>query len=282
MGVRSKITSTIIKSGFKHRFTMARLTRVPALGRAIEYALFDQDEMIYLPKDSVVKRKESIIEVNVPFEPTNIVLPSQVIEHFLRRSRYIFIMNRCPCRDSNHCEHYPQDIGCVFLGAGVRKIDPSLGRMTSAEDAILHVRKAREAGLVHLIGRNKIDSVWLNSGAKEDLLSICNCCECCCLWKMMPQLSSPIASSVTRMPGVTVTVTDTCTTCRRCVQDQVCFVQAITIIEGRAVIDQKRCKGCGRCVEHCPSRAIALDIAEPDYLDRSIELIEPLVDLTKE
>jgi heterodisulfide reductase subunit A-like polyferredoxin len=99
---------------------------------------------------------------------------------------------------------------------------------------------------------------------------------------MMPQLSSPIASSVTRMPGVTVTVTDTCTTCRRCVQDQVCFVQAITIIEGRAVIDQKRCKGCGRCVEHCPSRAIALDIAEPDYLDRSIELIEPLVDLTKE
>jgi ferredoxin len=282
MGVRSKLTSVIIKSGFKHRFTMARMTRVPVLGRVIEFALFEQDEMIYLPKDSVVKLKESNIEINVSVEPENIVLPSQVIEHFLHRSRYIFIMNKCPCRDSSHCKHYPHEMGCVFLGAGVRKINPTLGRMATAEEAAVHMREARDAGLVHLIGRNKIDSVWLNSGAKEDLLSICNCCECCCLWKMMPQLSTPIASTVTRMPGVTVTVTDACTSCRRCVRDKVCFVQAITIVGGRAVIDQERCKGCGRCVEHCPSGAMILDIDQLDYLDRSIQVIEPLVDLTKE
>jgi hypothetical protein len=145
-------------------------------------------------------------------------MPSEVIDCFLRRSRYIFIMDRCMCRSSNQCEHYPHELGCIFLGAGTVRIPPKLGHMATAEEAIEHMRKAREKGLVHLIGRNKIDSVWLNTGPKEDLLSICNCCECCCLWKMMPQLSGSIASGVSRMPGVTVTVTDACNACGRCLK----------------------------------------------------------------
>ena len=152
-----------------------------------------------------------------------------MIEHFLRRSRYIFIMNSCMCRDANHCSHYPHELGCIFLGAGVPRIPSKMGRRATADEAIEHMRKAREKGLVHLIGRNKIDSVWLNTGPKEDLLSICNCCECCCLWKMMPQLSNSIGSGVMRMPGVVVSVTEACTGCGRCVKDDVCFVGALSI-----------------------------------------------------
>jgi ferredoxin len=68
---------------------------------------------------------------------------------------------------------------------------------------------------------------------------------------MVPQLSGSISSVVTSMPGVTVSVTDACT-------------------------------GCGRCVELCLSSAIDLEIELPDYFERSIRTIEPLVDVEKE
>jgi ferredoxin len=283
MGIRTNIGTILIHSGFKHRFLMARMTRIPALGRVVERAFFDEDEMIYLPKDNVVRRAQvRTLDIGKEVGQANIVMPSQVVEHFLRRSRHIFIMNTCMCRDSNHCKDYPHDLGCIFLGAGVTRIPPKMGRLATADEAIEHLRRAREKGLVHLIGRNKIDSVWLDTGPKEDLLSICNCCECCCLWKMMPQLSDSISSGVTRMPGVFVSVTDACAGCGRCVDEDICFVGALRIADRRAIIDQEMCKGCGRCVEFCPSSAVRLEIRVPDYLERSIMAIEPLVDVEKE
>jgi ferredoxin len=282
MGVRTDLTSKIIKAGFNQRFFMARMTRLPVLGHAVEFAFFEKDEMIYLPKDKVVASPGmKTIAIGKEVSPQNIVLPSQIIEHFLRRSRYVFIMNSCMCRDSNHCSHYPHELGCIFLGSGVPKIPAKMGRMASADEAIDHMRKAREKGLVHLIGRNKIDNVWLNTGPKEDLLSICNCCECCCLWKMMPQLSDSISNGVMRMAGVTVSVTDACTGCGKCVKDHICFVSALSMKDHKAMIDQTKCKGCGRCVEHCPSKAIVLELNDPQYFEKSIQTIEPLVDVTK-
>jgi hypothetical protein len=52
MGIRTDIGAKLIRGGFKHRFLMARMTRIPALGKAVEYAFFDKDEMIYLPKEA--------------------------------------------------------------------------------------------------------------------------------------------------------------------------------------------------------------------------------------
>ena len=78
------------------------------------------------------------------------------------------------------------------------------------------------AGLVHLIGRNKLDSVWLGAGPSHKLMTICNCCPCCCLWRMIPQLDPAIGAKVTRMPGVSVTVTDRCAGCGTCAAG-ICF-----------------------------------------------------------
>ena len=64
------------------------------------------------------------------------------------------------------------------------------------------VDKCHEAGLVHIIGRNKIDSVWLNIGPKEELLLIYQCCPCCCLWKMVPEIPKAIGNIITSMIGV--------------------------------------------------------------------------------
>ncbi len=85
-------------------------------------------------------------------------------------------MDFCICRKSNNCKDFPHEFGCLFLGKGTKRISKNLGRQVDVDEAIEYVNKCREAGLVHIIGRNKIDSVWLNTGPKEDLLSICNCC----------------------------------------------------------------------------------------------------------
>jgi len=165
-----------------------RLTRVPGFRGLIDKMLFDGDHLIYLPKDNVVN-------MNVEIEPPeSMVLPSQVVEHFIQKARYHWIMNFCICRESTKCQDYPRDLGCLFLGEAVLNINPAFGRRVSKEEALEHVRRCREAGLVHLIGRNKLDTVWLGTGPGEKLLTICNCCPCCCLWLVLPTLHESIGS----------------------------------------------------------------------------------------
>jgi len=50
------------------------------------------------------------------------------------------------------------------LGEAAMRIDSKLERKVTKEEALLHVEKCREAGLVHLMGRNKLDTVWLKIG----------------------------------------------------------------------------------------------------------------------
>lgn len=48
-----------------------------------------------------------------------------------------------------------------------------------------------------------------------------------------------------------------CTLCKTCVE--ACPSGAITIIDGRLVINPDECVSCGICVEECPEEAITLD-----------------------
>ncbi|MDD1771992.1 MAG: 4Fe-4S binding protein [Methanomassiliicoccales archaeon] len=270
----------IINSGFRHRSSLAKLTRWPLLGRMMDKALFDGDDIYILPKDSVLRTTEIPLDIPAP-ERQDIVLPSEVIKHFIERSRYHFVMNSCICRNSAECKDYPRDLGCLFLGKATLSIDPKLGRMVSKEEAYEHLRKCEEAGLVHLIGRNKIDSVWMSAKPKEDLLTICNCCPCCCLWKVVPQLDPSISSKLTRLPGVSLSVDSSkCIGCGKCVNG--CYVSAIALVSGKAVIDQELCKGCARCAHTCPRKAITLHMEDVDYIVHAVERITPLVDVTKE
>jgi len=285
MGVKSRIYIGLAKAGFTRRFLAARMTRIWPLGPLIDLLFFEDDRMMYLPKDSVVGQaaeKSITVQVDKTLEWTNTVLPSQILDHFIRNSKYHFIMNSCLCRDANDCKDYPKHFGCLFLGKGVLRIDKGYGRLVTEEEALDHVRRCREAGLVHLIGRNKIDAVVFDTGRKEDLMSICSCCPCCCLWKMLPDLSADISRGVTRMPGVTVTVNDGCVGCGECVEKEVCFVRALSIEDGKARIDQGRCRGCGRCVEACPHGAVDLRIGDRDFFRKSVDRIEALVDIRTE
>ena len=226
--------------------------------------------------------KVRTVEVRQFFElPEDVVLPSQVVDHFIDQASDLWIMNACLCRQSEGCEDYPIDIGCLFMGRAVREINPALGRLVTRQEAKAHVRRAREAGLVHLIGRNKLDSMWLGAGPGDQLLTVCNCCPCCCLFGVLPHLDELWSDKITRMPGVQVQVTDRCVGCGACTRD-VCFVDAIQMVESedqtvRAQIGEV-CVGCGRCVDVCPQHAIELLCAEG--VEQAIARISPSIDVT--
>lgn len=260
----------LIKRAYPARFIAARATRLPILGSIGARWFFDGDDMIYLPRNRV-------IPVNQPVDlPGELVLPSEVVEHFIKEASHHWIMNVCICRDADGCQDYPVDLGCLFLGEAVLGINPELGRLVTKEEALEHVRRCREAGLVHLIGRNKLDTLWLGVGPGDKLLTICSCCPCCCLWRVLPHIAPQIGARISRMPGVTVWVNDQCVGCGTCTQD-VCFVDAIHVIDGQAVISEA-CRGCGRCVSVCPQAAIEISIECDRFVEDSISRITRLVD----
>jgi ferredoxin len=168
------------------------------------------------------------------------------------------------------------------MGRAVREINPALGRLVTREEAKQHVRRCREAGLVHLIGRNKLDSMWLGAGPGHQLLTVCNCCPCCCLFGVLPHLDEPLQRVITRMPGVQVSVTERCVGCGACTRG-VCFVDAIHLDassgEGRAQIGEG-CVGCGRCVEVCPQDAIVVSGTDGPFVQGAIARISHSIDVT--
>jgi ferredoxin len=261
-----------IKKIFPIRFLAAKTTRVPVLGEAVYHWLFEGDDLIYLPSNQ-------LIPINEPLGSTEqLILPSQVVEHFIEKANIHWIMNSCICRDANQCKDYPINFGCLFLGEAALGINPDLGRRVSKEEALEHVQRCREAGLVHMIGRNKLDTVWLGVSPGSKLLTICNCCPCCCIWGILPEVTHQISASVSRMPGLTVTINDQCIACGICLQD-ICFVNAISISDGRYIIDDA-CRGCGRCVSVCPVEAIELTIQDNHFVETTVARISPLVDLS--
>jgi ferredoxin len=265
---RSRWLVSLLMWAFPQRFAAAKALRLPVLGRVADRALFGGDDIIYLPQDRVVE----VGRVIDPGEQT--FLPSEAVDYFIEHSGSRWIMDWCICRKASRCDDYPRELGCLFLGEATRKIDPTLGRPATKEEAKEHLRKCREAGLVHLIGRNKLDALWLGTGQADKLLTICNCCPCCCLWKILPSVSPAIGAKVTKMPGLQIIVTGKCTGCGACAKT--CFMNAITIDEGRAVIGDQ-CRGCGRCAVRCPHGAIEVRLGD---MGETVKSISAAVDVT--
>jgi ferredoxin len=288
----------LLKRVYPARFLVAQSTRIPLLGKVVGRFFFRGDNMVYLPRDGAVRRLLSgngshgaaaqgrgrTVDVQREIRvPEDVVLPSKVLDYFIEQASDLWIMDACLCRQSEGCKDFPIDLGCLFMGRAVSQINPSLGRRVMRQEARAHVRRAREAGLVHLIGRNKLDSMWLGAGPGHQLLTVCNCCPCCCLFGVLPHLDKPLRSKITRMPGVQVTVTDRCVGCGACASG-ICFVDAIQMVTatGRALRAQIRedCVGCGRCVDVCPEQAIEISGLDGEFVQRAIARLSPSIDVT--
>lgn len=248
----AEISIFVVNRIFHWRFWIAGLTKKSKVAKkVINKMLFEKDDVVVLP---------NTIPINQKIESDGSdFLPTDVMKEVIKQCEDIVIMDTCLCRTSNKCEDYPQDIGCIFLGPTSRKIPRTIGHTATVEEALAHVDKADAAGLSHIIGRNKIDSVWMNVRPGEGLLTICHCCPCCCLWKVVPSLDDDIATKVSRLNGVSVKINeDNCKKCLKCIR-QDCMFDSIHLENGKITINQDTCRGCGLCAKVCKFDAITVD-----------------------
>ena len=254
------LSIALVKRIFHLRFMVAGWTRKSKIiDKIIKKTLFEHDGTYFIPSNQSVKNISSqTIRMDYDIsKPDMIVMPSDIIKSVINEADDIVIMNKCLCRNSTECTDYPRDLGCIFLGKTTRKISKRHCREVTREEAMEHIDKCAEAGLIHIMGRNKMDSVWMGVGPNEELLTICNCCPCCCLWRVYPNLSDTIQNDFYKLPGVSVQLdVDDCVGCGKC--KEVCFAKCITIENGKAKVDDDICIGCGQCSNNCPTNAIKL------------------------
>jgi len=269
---RSDKTLDFIKKTFpKDAKKGAWLTKTPGIGRLIEYLFFEGDDLLCLPRDKVVA-------INKPVEGQDqMALPSQLVDHFIDAAGYHVVMNFCICRRSMPCKDYPMELGCLFMGEAARAINPNWGRHVTKEQAKEHIRKCQEAGLIHFIGRSKLDTVWLGIGPGHNLLTVCNCCPCCCITRGLPYMSDRLTQKLAKAPGVSVQISEDCVGCGACTQN-VCIAQAISLLNGKAAISGA-CVGCGRCAGICPNDAISVSVDPDRFMKESVARISSLVEI---
>jgi heterodisulfide reductase subunit A-like polyferredoxin len=79
---------------------------------------------------------------------------------------------------------------------------------------------------------------------------------------------SSLDDTMQRLPGLTVTIGETCSGCGIC--HEKCPVGAIHFEAGISVIDQARCKGCGLWAAACPQEAPKL------VMDERVDMVAQL------
>lgn len=264
------ISIFVVNRIFNWRFWIAGLTKKSRVAKKIiNKMLFEDDEIIVVSNSININKK-------IEAEKSEF-LPTDIIKEVIKRSDDIVIMNSCLCRTSNNCEDYPHDIGCIFLGPTTRRIPRNICHEATVEEALAQVDSADAAGLSHIIGRNKIDTVWMNVKPGKGLLTICHCCPCCCLWKVYPNLNHEISDKLEKLDGVDVKLhEDECKKCKKCLDS--CMFEAISFKDNKISIDPDICKGCGLCVNTCKFGAITIEYTEKT-IDNVVNRMDNLIEI---
>ncbi|MBU2027560.1 MAG: 4Fe-4S binding protein [Proteobacteria bacterium] len=122
-------------------------------------------------------------------------------------------------------------------------VDNGLGRYITSEEAKEIARKNEAAGLV----MQPFNSQYTGG--------MCSCCgDCCGMLRSLKKQANPAAAVKSnyyaQIDG------DECTGCETCLDR--CQMEAIDIVEEKAVVNLIRCIGCGLCVSTCPADAVRL------------------------
>ncbi|KPA19267.1 4Fe-4S ferredoxin [Candidatus Magnetomorum sp. HK-1] len=231
----------------------------------------------YLPEFDPKKTEMSWIPINKTIEGMDeIALPEKVLDTLIEKAKHRVIVSLCGCRAASSCENYSSDIGCLMMGESALLIPKQMSREVGVDEAKAHVRKAVEAGLIPITGKARIDNDIFMIPDKGKLLTVCFCCECCCITRFMKHVPIEKLDELVRpVEGLTITVTDDCIGCGKCVDK--CFINAIEIVDEKAVLSEL-CRSCGRCALYCPTKAIKLSISESDAADQVVARIEAVVD----
>ena len=263
---RTRLRLTNRRVNFRILEALSPLAGIPNVRKMIPWFRSNELNMSCLPVNEE-------IEVS-----TGNVMPIQILERFIERASHRVIVDFCCCRVSWECKRYPSELGCLMMGESALEIDPTAGREVSVEEAKAHTRMAVENGLVPFVGKARLDNIVFGIRNKKQLLSVCYCCECCCITQYARNIPPALRSeNVVRLPGLEVRVTDECDGCGACAKR--CFLQEITVVDDRAVIGEG-CAGCGRCAMVCKKGAVKITLNNPAFAEEVCERIGALVDYT--
>lgn len=165
---------------------------------------------------------------------------SQVIE-----TATCITVGTCYCRHkmehAGHACDMPQDVCLSFNSCAKSLSKHNIAREISKEEAHKILKECIDLGLVQ-VGDNVQDSVSF----------ICNCCGCCCealvSYKRLGYIQKINTNYVPNIKD--------CKGCGICVKK--CPVDAITMVDNKAVVDEEKCIGCGVCARFCNFKAIEL------------------------
>jgi len=193
------------------------------------------------------------------------VTPISMVQRAIEESSYRMIMDKCICRDSQACENYPIELGCIMLGEACRKmVSRGVGHYATVEEALEHLERAAELGLVAGCAWAEIEALGMGISPEEHhrYVEICFCCPCCCiaLHQMKKIMAVPAVKDRFRSVGWKACGTDDCISCSQCVD--ICPMEAIEL-SGKGISVSDECIDCGLCAYKCPEKAIAMEETEP-------------------
>jgi Pyruvate/2-oxoacid:ferredoxin oxidoreductase delta subunit len=216
------------------------LSTLPPVDRTVP--IFDNK-----PKNEKIK---IVIDQEISAAADKIV-PTKKVEELIQKFDEIAVghcfcrhhkdMSGTPCKQTNEREN------CFTFGKSARfTSEQGFSRMISKDEALVILKKAEDAGLVHKAYHPNFDT-------SKDETSICNCCRCCCA-NGVDNMIIPIANATNFLSVVN---TDLCIGCGTCVKH--CHTYAAYLTDdkkaGRKV---ELCIGCGVCAHLCPQNAISM------------------------
>lgn len=202
----------------------------------------------------------SYLPVNAVLEVGSLPLPIIILEGMIRSSEHRVITHRCTCRDAWKCKNFDLNIGCIHIGLPTVEEDTTVVHHASIEEAVAHLHKAVNAGLVPFIGHVAADNTIWNVSKDRPFTTVCFCCPCCCTQFDYYRYLPPAAQdSFHRLKGVTVTMDqDKCIGCGKCTK--VCLTGAAVLRDGKSHCEDTLCKTCGVCAQACPQKAIRISV----------------------
>ncbi|HEY5527095.1 MAG TPA: 4Fe-4S binding protein [Candidatus Anoxymicrobiaceae bacterium] len=166
----------------------------------------------------------------------------------------VIAVTNCTCRlTAQKCDR-PVEI-CMQLGkAGSYSIERGTGRQVDKDEAVQLLKKAEEAGLIH---------VTMNRAA--DTHFICNCCnDCCMTFPMLINRQLKMCDPSRFAARIDASLCDSCGECL-----ERCYFGALSMEDEStgAVVKAEACMGCGLCQVVCPNGAIVLEtVRETDFI----------------